>query len=83
MKRYTVKELEAILAAHGVRRCEACGEYEERSSGVGGVQSGDIGRDSQGRLVHIRCIGKLPKPKKAARVCTFCDGPYGCQCHTR
>lgn len=58
MKRYTIKELEAILAAHGVRKCEVCGEYEERDSGVGGIQAGHLGRDGKGRLVHLRCAAK-------------------------
>lgn len=57
MKRYTKEDLEKLLQEPGVRKCEACGEYEERSSGVGGIQAGHLGRDGQGRLVHLRCQG--------------------------
>lgn len=59
MKRYTTKELEKLLELHGIRKCEDCGEYEgKRSSGVGGIDADDLGRDGKGRLVHARCAMK-------------------------
>jgi len=58
MKRYTKKDLEKLLEDLGVRKCEVCGEYEERSPGVGGAQGSDLGHDPQGRLVHLHCAVK-------------------------
>lgn len=57
MKEYTKEELEEVLKAHGVRKCEECGEYEAPTVGVLYID-GCLGRDSKGRLVHQRCAAK-------------------------
>jgi len=64
MKNYTKKELEDVLAEHHVRRCEVCGEYEkswtrrwaDKQMSGGGIHPDDIGTDSMGRNVHVRCV---------------------------
>jgi hypothetical protein len=58
MKRYTLKELEEILAIHGVHKCEVCGEYERPRTGLGGTQPDHLGRDTKGRRVHQYCAQK-------------------------
>jgi hypothetical protein len=59
---YTKRELEALLAAHGVRRCHVCGVFEQprqMPDGIGGIQSSDMGKNSQGLNVHAGCARKL------------------------
>lgn len=58
MREYTKSELENLLTAHGVKKCSVCGEYEKPKTGlegIGGIQCDDLGTNSKGEHVHLKC----------------------------
>lgn len=59
MKEQTIEYLESVIKAHGIRKCEGCGEYalpsDDPGGGMGGIQARSMGKDSQGRTMHAKC----------------------------
>lgn len=55
--------LESVLKAWNVRKCVVCNKYEmpSENSGVGGIQSGDMGKNPVGEDVHVGCANSPPK----------------------
>lgn len=58
-----IGRLEAVLQAHGIRKCHVCKGWEKPRSpldGVGGIQHNDMGTDSSGLPTHVQCAKRDP-----------------------
>jgi hypothetical protein len=58
--------LESVIKAWNIRQCVVCKKYEMPSEnrGVGGIQSGDMGKDATGRDVHVECAHLVWKNRR-------------------